>query len=678
MSVAAGKQQTSAAAPRVRFVAVPFLPAKQPALGVSSLLSVLRSQGIDGDVQYLNLEYGDHVGWDFYHNLVGQVPTSFLPGEMIFTRALWGEQAPSFAEYEARITAWFGLMNAGAGRRGAARGPLVQWWEQHADRIATAVEEAPQMISRWAGAVLEGSPRVLAFTSTFQQNVAALALAKEVRRRVPADEVAIVFGGANCEDEMGRAIADNFEFVDCVVSGEGEGVIVDLARKLFAGEQPPRFVPGVMVRDMNALPLPDFDDYFATISRTNFRHHVSLAVESSRGCWWGVKSHCTFCGLNGGTMAFRSKSAPRFAAELETLSDKYGTTRFAVTDNILDMGYLRTLFPELIKQARRYHLFYETKSNLRKEQVELLAAAGVSVLQPGIESFSTDILKLMAKGTTRLQNIQLLKWCQEMGVGVTWNLLYGFPHEDPREYQAMAELLPALFHLAPPTGCSKVRLDRFGPYWREPERYDLRDMRPYWSYDFALAGLPPTERARMAYFFEYEYGDGSNPYAYARPAAEQVAEWRRVASGPQRVKLELQRSGPTSCVVDTRPCGIDEVYPLTAAGQALLRALDGFRNRGSLGDAVRAQGVEIDDADCEALAEDFLARRFLVEEQGILLSLVVDPRERERVADRQVALRLDRMGLRWPEDFPDPQNQAVVRAAMLAMPPERSATAESS
>src|SRR5689334_21736757 len=100
--------------------------------------------------------------------------------------------------------------------------------------------------------------------------------------------------------------------------------------------------------------------------------------------------------------------------------------------------------PRLVGDARRYELVYETKSNLRKDEVELLAAAGVSELQPGIESFSTPVLERMGKGATRLLNVQVLKWCAELGVKVSWNLLYGFPGEDPREYEAMAELLPLL------------------------------------------------------------------------------------------------------------------------------------------------------------------------------------------------------------------------------------------
>jgi radical SAM superfamily enzyme YgiQ (UPF0313 family) len=31
-------------------------------------------------------------------------------------------------------------------------------------------------------------------------------------------------------------------------------------------------------------------------------------METARGCWWGAKHHCTFCGLNQNDMAFRAKS----------------------------------------------------------------------------------------------------------------------------------------------------------------------------------------------------------------------------------------------------------------------------------------------------------------------------------------------------------------------------------
>jgi len=382
-----------------------------------------------------------------------------------------------------------------------------------------------------------------------------------------------------------------------------------------------------------------------------------------------MKSHCTFCGLNGGTMKFRSKSAARFAEELDSLEKTYGARGFALTDNILDMQYLRSLLPDLVAKARQYRLFYETKANLRKDQVELLAAAGVAWLQPGIESFSTPVLKLMGKGTTRLQNVQLLKWCAELGVTVRWNLLYGFPGEDPREYDETAELLPSLFHLQPPMGSTVVRLDRFSPYWKAPELHGLVGVRHTWSYDYVFCGLPEAQRARLAYFFEYDYADGRQPWEYARTTAERASEWRELARA-RKTQLELRVSADGAMIVDTRPCRREELTAVGPLELAVLRALDGYRTLAGVPGALREGGLAITPRDCEAIIAELIDRRFVIEENGYGLSLITDPRERQRVAERQVALRADRFGLRWPDDFPDPAKRQVVRSAMLALAPD--------
>lgn len=660
-----------AADPGVRFVVVPFVPAHQPALGVSSLLAVLERAGIGGDVRYLNLAYGERLGWKLYNYLTGVVPTHFLPGDMVFSRALWGDRALDLASYEERVVQW--IRQAAAGGEAGLRAMLAEW-ERHAEVVRAAFDEAPRIVSEWADEVLADRPRVLGFTSTFQQSAAALALAQEVRRRVSRDEVAILFGGANCEADMGRALADNFPFIDAVVSGEAENVIVDLARRFIDGDPPgPRFVPGVMVGDMDALPRPNFDQYFAAAEGTSLRDKTWLVAESSRGCWWGQKSHCTFCGLNGGNMKFRSKNGARFAEELDALEQTYGTRGFALTDNILDMQYLRSLLPDLVARARQYRLFYETKANLRKDQVELLAAAGVAWLQPGIESFSTPVLRLMAKGTTRLQNVQLLKWCAELGVAVQWNVLFGFPGEDPREYDAMADLLPSLFHLQPPSGSTLIRLDRFSPYWEAPGRYGMVGVRHTWAYDYVFCGLAEAERGRLAYFFDFEYADGRRPEDYVLTTAQRVSEWRELARVKQaQPQLELRVSPDGAMIVDTRPCRRDELFAVGPVELAVLRALDGYRTLAGVPGALREAGIAIDPRDCEAILAELIDRRFVLEENGYGLSLIIDPRERQRVAERQVALRADRLGLRWPDDFPDPAKRQIVRSAMLALAPEPS------
>ena len=133
-----------------------------------------------------------------------------------------------------------------------------------------------------------------------------------------------------------------FPFVDLAFSGEADQSFpaVLAARRSGAGStaspasasrrrptaarhrRPPRAID-----DLDGLPVPDFEPFFeqrhgepgaaAVVTRL-------LLVETARGCWWGERSHCTFCGLNGATMAFRSKTPDRVVDEISALRERYG------------------------------------------------------------------------------------------------------------------------------------------------------------------------------------------------------------------------------------------------------------------------------------------------------------------------------------------------------------------
>lgn len=82
---------------------------------------------------------------------------------------------------------------------------------------------------------------------------------------------------------------------------------------------------------MDNLPYPDFDDYFGAYNASPIKKELqpSLVIETSRGCWWGEKYQCTFCGLNGSTLNYRSKTVDNVLDELQYLSAKYGRRRFS-------------------------------------------------------------------------------------------------------------------------------------------------------------------------------------------------------------------------------------------------------------------------------------------------------------------------------------------------------------
>ncbi len=244
-----------------------------------------------------------------------------------------------------------------------------------------------------------------------------------------------------------------------------------------------------------------------------------------------------FAGLNGDTMAFRSKKPDRVFEEIDYLLTRYEADNIGCVDNILDLRYIDTLFARLAASSHDLKLFYEVKANLRLDQLVKLRAGGVNQIQPGIESFSDAVLTLMSKGCTGFQNIQLMRWCREVGIEVSWNILGGFPGEDPAEYERMAMLIPKLTHLDPPCSCGMVRLDRFSPFHGEPERFGFTNLRPAQAY-FYVFPLGRRDLSKLAYFFDFDYPDRRDPQAYpgagaARdaPVDRRACDCRAAASG---------------------------------------------------------------------------------------------------------------------------------------------------
>jgi ribosomal peptide maturation radical SAM protein 1 len=211
--------------------------------------------------------------------------------------------------------------------------------------------------------------------------------------------------------------------------------------------------------------------------------------------------------------------------ELDYLVNRWQIEFVEVVDNILDLKYFDSVLPALAQARRPIQLVYETKANLTRHQVRLLSQAGVGEIQPGIESLSNHILKLMRKGTTALRNIQLLKWCKEFNIVVDWNILYGFPGETREDYREMLELLRAIRFLAPPRVCAPIRLDRFSPFFNDPAAFGFTNLRATAPYKY-LYPFEAESLNRIAYYYDYDYPPYMNPAGYADEVRAFVEDWR--------------------------------------------------------------------------------------------------------------------------------------------------------
>jgi ribosomal peptide maturation radical SAM protein 1 len=515
-------------AAQVALVYMPFAPDNLPPLGISLLKAILAERGIACDNHYLTLGFAERLGLPLYR-WIGLTAPRHLLGEWLFARELFG------SEWD-REHPLLGGLQEGSGDEVMPK--------EHLELLRGVRDGTGAYLDDCTSAVPWERYKIIGFSSIGQQNVASLALAKRLKAVWP--DKTIVFGGANCRGEMGLELHRQFPFIDFVCRGESDFLFPTLVERLLAGASPPS-LPGLIARgddgqsvsvgssalpvtDLDSLPYPDFDDYFRQLdeSSLDLKDQVMLSFESSRGCWYGDKQKCTFCGLTGDTTTFRRKTPGRVLEELTYLTRRYKVRRLAATDNILDMRYLRDLVPQIIERDPGWSISYEAKANLGKEQLRLLKRAGVSRLQPGIESLSTEVLKRMRKGCTVLQNVQLLKWGSEFGMDLAWNFLIGFPGEEPDEYVRLAEMVPALLHLQPPHLCGagrSVRLYRFSSYYDDPEGWGLTNVRSAANYGLVYP-FPEASLRRLAYHFDFDYADGRDPSTYTAALVEMIEYWR--------------------------------------------------------------------------------------------------------------------------------------------------------
>lgn len=616
---------------------MPFVPLHCPSIGLSLLKAALTRREIPSDIWYFNLKYAELVGAKPYTDIVSTYRAQVMLGEYLFTQALYGH-TPSDEAYVAEVVLQKGPMKRALEVAEAVRaGTLMEPRRQVEPFLEWCMAAAP-----WEEYAIVG------FTSVFQQQIASLALARRLKERYP--HLFIVFGGANVEADMGLATLESFPFIDAVCSGEGDVAFPAFAAEFLRTGRPPA-IPGMILQpwltadredaealplinhtpaitDLDALPYPDYDDYFAQYQAARFERidPPRVLIETSRGCWWGEKNHCVFCGLNAMGMNFRSKSASRAIDELVYLKERYApyTNLVSAVDNILDMKYFKDFIPALQSLNIDVELFYETKANLRRDQIEAMRRSGITTIQPGIESLDSEILRLMRKGVSALQNIQLLKWCKEYRMWPSWNFLFGFVGETPEQYREMASLVESLSHLPPCGGWGQIRLDRFSPYYFEAAQTGLVNVRPFAAYKYLYPFVDEGTRARLAYYFDYDYAVDRDVTGYTEPLREALQAWQqRYVEGDDLFTLEV--SGEEGLLVcDFRQSAVHRFQRLSPLQRVLYEFCDQVRPRQAvlqrLREEVQAEAV---DELLDQLLEPLLASRVLLLRDDCYLSLAI-------------------------------------------------------
>lgn len=603
--------------PKLLLIQLPFAQCNRPSIGLSLLRAALKRHGLPCDIRYENLKFAEEIGTYWYDYLSLGASTSLLLGDAVFGKALNGKRVD--------------FQQVFADQPQPTLDPPTTEQLEALDRIAL---KSLTFIDRTIDSIDWGEYSAVGFTTMFQL-VPSLAFAKRIKERVQ-DAPPVILGGSQCEGSIGEAIHRSFPWVNFVCRGEGERLVVAVMKHLSGKGPELTSIPGLIYRDdgksivngvrapaeiMEYLPVPEYHDWVTQLGARGpelTEMDLALPLETSRGCWWGQKSHCTFCGLNGQSMDYRSKSAERALNELEGLKS-YDIPHIFAVDNILHHQYFKTLLPELASIDHGMTLFYEIKANVKKHELRLMRDAGIRIVQPGIESLHTQVLTRMRKGVKAFQNLQLLKWASEYRIALAWNLLYDFPGEAATQYEEITEMIPLLTHMQPPPGLSPipVRLDRFSPMFHDREELGVQNIRPLPAYNHCY-DLPAEELFELASYFQYDRSDSIDSEEYIPHVRDAVAAWQEEYGKVALVHFK-DFENATTTVLDTRSTAIRQEYQLTSIERAVFAACDEAQTHRSL-----VTKIGVDDAEISTALSRLIDLRYLLEVDGRFLTLSVD------------------------------------------------------
>jgi len=604
---------------KIALVNMPFGFHVYPSIQLGTLSTLLKTHGHEVKSFYLNLHFAHQIDMEVYNKLCEE---RFLIGEWLFSHTLFGESRKN-KEYTQRFQSHLRNICQTINRP-----------ESFLNDVKTQM--VPEFLHWALESVNWGEYDVVGFTSTFNQNIASVTLAKLIKEKYPS--IKIMCGGANFDSEMGMEYFRVFEWIDYVVSGEAEDSLPALMAALEAGDPIPK---GVIHRvdgdirfeesqdnfnDFKQYGPPDYDDYMEQIREIDpqspLLENPIILYETARGCWWGEKHHCTFCGLNASTMEFRSRSMEQVHADLADLSKRYNSYRFRLVDNILEMKYIDGVFGDFAQNNYDLQFFIEVKSNLTKAQIKNLAHGGVNVIQPGIESFSTNQLQEMDKGVRPLQNVFCLKWALYYGMEVSWSILTGFPLETDDDYRQQIDLLKSLTHLQPPISVGDIWLERFSPYFTRPDQYGIRITGPGVAYPYVYDG-DTIDLMKVAYDFEFESDLKIDP-ALVEELQQTVAYWKQRHQSENLPYLMFTKSMDFVTVYDERSAEHPVKLRLEgAAGRAFAFCSDAPRNLDQIHAHLKEKGEEIERAELESILKDLEDQRLVYGERGKYLNLAL-------------------------------------------------------
>lgn len=482
------------------------------------------------------------------------------------------------------------------------------------------------------------------FSVCLCQLTSSLYLMREIKTRCP--DMVILAGGSMIAESSAKAMLKVFPQLDVVIVGEGEKPLVSLIKLLgitndikkipqtdgvitgYSDKEPVRFS---QIRDLGEIPQPDYQEYFDLLSSfvPEKRFFPILPMEISRGCWWKSRKGpdgnkgCAFCNLNLQWKGYRAKNSQQVVSQVDAITSRHAVLSVSFMDNVIPPKQSVPIFEGLSSSKKDYQLFCELRASVTKSDLSKFRQAGVTEVQVGIEALSTGLLKKIGKGTTAIQNIEIMKHCEELSIKNASNLMICFPGSDQSD---VLETLEALKYVQPyrPLKIVSFWLGLESPVYRNYRGYGLKAV---FNHPFYRILFPKHIVAQVGFTIQDYRGDKAYQRKLWSPVSRVVAAWEKnyeqlhenAGTGP----ILGYRDGNEFMIIRERGVRGDRMnHRLRGTSRKIYLFCDHTR---SIGEIV-SNFHSVDENKIVAFLKMMTQKKLMFEETGHFLSLAVKER----------------------------------------------------
>ena len=242
---------------------------------------------------------------------------------------------------------------------------------------------------------------------------------KEIIRNKERDAT-IVIGGSHPSSVPKKCLEDGF---DCVVIGEGENAILDIAKAVREKKELPSLIQLPYISDLDSLPLParhllPINSYGYDIGQEGY----ATTIITSRGCAF----NCVFCSKDVWQKSVRFNSVNYVIEELKSIISDYGIKHFLFLDDAINLKKDRIL--DLCLKLKPLGIKWRCYARADFNAKEILLAmkeAGCVFINYGIEAMDDVVLKNMKKALTTRQAIEGIEVTLRAGISPGLNIIFG-------------------------------------------------------------------------------------------------------------------------------------------------------------------------------------------------------------------------------------------------------------